>query len=59
MTDCMFKGLHARTHVCVLRVCVQPRFPQQTQLSGPLDYAYVTAALFQDLVLSKRSDKEA
>lgn len=44
---------------CVLYVCVRPWFPQQTQLSGPLDCAYVTAALFQDPVLSKRSDKEA
>lgn len=40
-------------------VCVQPWFPQQTQLSGLEDWAYVTVTLFREPVLSKRSDKEA
>lgn len=40
-------------------VCVQPWFPQQTQLSGPFDCVYVTVTLFQEHVLFERSDKEA
>lgn len=40
-------------------MCVQPWFPQQTQLSGPFDCVYVTVTLFQEHVLFERSDKEA
>lgn len=58
MTDCVsvsksaFQELHVN-----YTVCVQPWFPQQTQLSGPLDSVYATVTLFQDPVLFKRSDK--
>lgn len=55
---CMYYTVGARVCVCA-RMCVQPWFPQQMQLSGALDCVCATVTLFQDPELSERSDKEA